>query len=204
MSVATVVLARHGETRWNRAGRIQGWAPTRLTDRGRRQADALGAALAERYGIDRLVCSDLVRARETADRVAATIGVEPRPDRRWRERDAGRLQGFTHEEAFERHPRLSIAENGAAALSERPPGGESLAETARRVRAAFDDLVDGLDRETAVVVTHGGPLRTLLGEIEGLDPTAAIGARSPPNAGIAEVAVEGGEARIVREDRAED
>lgn len=204
MSVATVVLARHGETRWNRAGRVQGWAPTRLTDRGRRQADALGADLAGRYEPDRLACSDLPRARETADRVAAATAADPEPDRRWRERDAGRLQGFTHERLLERCPRLSITENGAAALSERPPDGESLAETARRVRAAFDDLSAGLGGGTAVVVTHGGPLRTLLGEIEGLDPTTAIEARSPPNAGIAEVAVGDDETWIVRENPADD
>ena len=66
--MATVLLARHAETAWNRERRLQGWAPSRLTDRGREQAAALAARLSER-SIDRLVSSDLERSTETADRV---------------------------------------------------------------------------------------------------------------------------------------
>jgi hypothetical protein len=52
----TAVLVRHGETAWNREGRVQGWAPTSLTDRGREQARTLGAHLASAYDVDRAVC----------------------------------------------------------------------------------------------------------------------------------------------------
>ncbi|MFB6196640.1 MAG: histidine phosphatase family protein, partial [Haloplanus sp.] len=47
--MTTVLLARHGETTWNRDGRLQGWAPTPLTDRGHDQARALAAAVAADY-----------------------------------------------------------------------------------------------------------------------------------------------------------
>ena len=68
--MATVLLVRHGETTWNRSGRVQGWAPTPLTERGHEQAAALGAHLASTVDVDRLVSSDLRRAQETARYIA--------------------------------------------------------------------------------------------------------------------------------------
>ena len=62
------LIVRHGETDWNWAGRIQGQSDTPLNERGRGQARALGAALRE-VPIDAAYCSDLARARETAELV---------------------------------------------------------------------------------------------------------------------------------------
>lgn len=72
-----LLLVRHGETTWNRDGVIQGWADSSLTDRGRRQARAVGRRLAGE-GVDRLVASDLQRARETAA-VLGEAGVDAAP-----------------------------------------------------------------------------------------------------------------------------
>ncbi|PSP97202.1 hypothetical protein BRC89_12390 [Halobacteriales archaeon QS_4_70_19] len=63
--MTTVLLLRHGETTWNRQGRIQGWAPTPLTERGHEQARRAGTAIADTYDVDRVVASDLRRTRET-------------------------------------------------------------------------------------------------------------------------------------------
>ena len=73
-----VLLARHGETRWSREGRLQGWAPVRLTDRGRGQAAALGEALAARAP-DRLRTSDRYRSlrRDEGGPAAAVVDGEP-------------------------------------------------------------------------------------------------------------------------------
>ena len=62
--MSRVLFVRHGETTWNREGRIQGWASTPLTGRGRDQARATGELL-RAAGVDRIVASDLQRARET-------------------------------------------------------------------------------------------------------------------------------------------
>jgi probable phosphoglycerate mutase len=156
--MATVLLARHGETDWNRAGRVQGWAPTRLTDRGRAQADDLAATVAARDP-DRLIASDLLRARQTAERVASATGLSVETDRRWRERDVGRLQGLDETTLYERFPRLSLADAGADALDARPEGGESLAAVRERVEDAWTDLRTALDpAATAVVVAHAVPI----------------------------------------------
>ena len=65
-TTTTVLLVRHGETTWNRERRVQGWAPSALTERGKQQARAAGRAIAEGHAVDRIVASDLRRAAETA------------------------------------------------------------------------------------------------------------------------------------------
>jgi len=52
MTESTVLLVRHGETPWNRDGRVQGWAPVGLTEAGRERARELGAAIASTYDVD--------------------------------------------------------------------------------------------------------------------------------------------------------
>jgi len=81
-----IFLARHGETEWNRVGRWQGSTDIPLSEVGRDQALALAERLRGR-GITEAHASDLSRARETAEIVAAALGVAPvRLDARFRER----------------------------------------------------------------------------------------------------------------------
>ena len=87
-----ILLARHGETDWNREGRWQGHVrPSRSNDAGREQARMLAAHLA-RVGIDLLYSSDLARARETAAAVEAATGREAVIDPELREVDVGELR----------------------------------------------------------------------------------------------------------------
>ncbi|MFB6354867.1 MAG: histidine phosphatase family protein [Halobacteriales archaeon] len=195
-----VLLVRHGETAWNRAGRLQGWAPVPLTAHGREQARAVGAALAERYAVDAVTASDLPRAAETATLVAEPLGATPSHDERWRERDLGDLQGLTHEAIDARHPEYSLSADGAAAVEARPPGGESLADLRGRVIEAWDDLVAaaGPD-ETRLVVTHGGPLYLLLGHLQGRPVVESVLEHRQANGAVNEVRVADGTATVVRE-----
>ena len=98
-----VYLARHGQTAYNREGRFQGQQAVPLDDTGRAQA----AELAERatgYGFRALWCSPLLRARETADVVAARIGLTPREDARLMETDAGDWTDLSFAEVRARSP----------------------------------------------------------------------------------------------------
>jgi len=191
----TVVLVRHGETDWNRQGRIQGWAPSRLTDRGREQARALGRHLADTYDVDRFVASDLERARETAA-LLREAGVDPEPtfDRAWRERNFGVFQGFTKETIFERFPEYA-AESGIEAARECPEGGESLLEVRERVIDGFKAVTD--DDDTVLVVTHGGPIYLLLGYVRGHDLLASVTDHSQHNCSVNELRV-GEDSEVVR------
>jgi probable phosphoglycerate mutase len=190
--MTTVLAVRHGETPWNREGRIQGWAPVGLTDRGREQARAAGQRLAE-FDVDRLVASDLERACATAtelQRVGVTADLTL--ERAWRERDAGRLQGLTDDAVYDHRPDHD-REESLVGLEPAPTGGESLDTVRSRVESGLASLRDQVGPDgTAVVVTHGGPLRLLLGFAEGLPPRQAIEAHAPGNGSIHAFAVAGG------------
>lgn len=186
----TAVLVRHGETAWNRQDRVQGWAPVELSDRGREQARELGAHLASAYAIDRVVASDLRRARETAVLLRES-GVAPAPTYtpRWRERDIGVYQGLSSEELFGRHPEFR-ATTGVMGVRSRPAGGESLLDLRERVLAGWEDLLaETTPGETAVVVTHGGPIYTLLGHFAGTDLAGAFLEHTQDNCALTEVRV---------------
>ncbi|MFC7135737.1 histidine phosphatase family protein [Halobaculum litoreum] len=190
--MGTILLCRHGETPWNRDRRVQGWAPTELTDRGREQAAALADYLADEYAVDRVVASDLERAAETARAVSRATGVEPAFDARWRERDFGRMQGLRYGELFGTYPEYTLSEVGYAAAETTPESGESLLDMWGRVTAAFADLraAVGAD-ETVAVVAHGGPLYAVTGELKGLDVVAAVLDQEQGNCAVNEVRVDG-------------
>jgi probable phosphoglycerate mutase len=188
--MGTVLVVRHAETTWNREGRVQGWASTTLTDRGRRQARTLAAQL--ETGIDRLVASDLRRARETAEPLAASTECEPQFEAAWRERHYGDLQGLEVSDLFERNPHLSLKHAGEAAARERPEGGETLLETRQRVLDAWDRLCADVDTdETAVVISHSVPISLLLGRIRDESLMEAILDRQLDNGAITELRVDG-------------
>ncbi|MFC7042798.1 histidine phosphatase family protein [Halonotius sp. GCM10025705] len=200
--MATLVVVRHGETMWNREQRVQGWAPVALTETGRRQADALAATVTDQYAVDRLVSSDLRRTLETARPLGRAVGCEPTPDRRWRERDFGVLQGLSYGELFLGYPEFTLTEVGYTAAETRPEGGESLIEQRDRIIDALTSLVDDMDsNETVVVVTHGGPLYLILGWIKDLDIVATVMEQEQGNCAINEIKVdtESGRLAVQRE-----
>jgi probable phosphoglycerate mutase len=183
-----ILLVRHGETDWNREGRLQGWGPTPLNDRGREQARRVGEALATEYDIDRIVASDSFRTRETTEHIR-DAGIEPEPtfDPGWRERGLGVYQGFTREELNDRFPAFAM-DAGALSLQEEPEGGETVAGVYERVVDAWDDLTRTADGETVLVVTHGGPIRVVLSHLNGADILTAIREYDVGNCGLTEIA----------------
>lgn len=229
--MGTVLLVRHAETAWNREGRVQGWAPTTLTDRGREQARSLATALAgdptggdaavadedaavsdrgaESDGasggwsgakVDRVITSDLRRARETAQAVETATGCQPTFDADWRERNMGRLQGLLANELFERYPHLSVKDGGEDAAHARPEGGETLMETRQRVLDAWNRLrADLAPDETVVVISHSGPISLLLSDVQNDPLVEAVLDRTQDNCAVSELHVDGDDARLLRE-----
>jgi probable phosphoglycerate mutase len=199
MGTGTVYLVRHGETEWNRTGRIQGWAPVGINDRGREQAAAAGAYLADR-GVDRLVASDLRRTRETARVIRPLLGLDHDAvtfDGGWRERSFGRLQGLPYEEVYGLRPEFAVGESGVAALEATPAEGESVLTARERVLATWGSLADGLGGGTVAVVTHGGPIHVLRAHLNGRDLVAELTGTHTTNGAIDEVRVEDGDATPV-------
>jgi probable phosphoglycerate mutase len=163
----SIVLIRHGETDLN-AARVLQWPDTPLGARGLEQARALG----ERFAGTRpaaLVSSDMARARQTADAIAAATGLAVRESPLLGERNFGVLRGLRYDELG--HDPIRD-ERG-------PPEGESMAQFRARVARALD-WVRGVRREAGgdvLVVTHGLVIRVLLSE-----HCAWPGAATPPEA----------------------
>ena len=154
VTTTRLLLARHGETDWNRTGRWQGQADPPLNDAGRRQA----AALAEQLvgdGVAAIYSSDLRRASETARVVGDRLGlpVVERPD--LREIDVGSWSGLTRDEVRERFP------DGFARWLDGEIGhdGESREQLTTRVVAAIERIAAEQAGGTVLVVTHGGAIR---------------------------------------------
>ena len=200
----TVVAVRHGETDWNRNGRLQGWAPVPLNDTGREQAAAAGAWLADEYDVDRVFVSDSLRTRQTAEGILESLPDLPvAHERHWRERDLGVYQGLTYADVEERFPRFGLGESAHEAALAVPESGESLRDVADRVTDRFLEIVDAHSGETLLVVTHGGPLHLLLGYAKGMSLQDALGTHHQSNCGVNEFSVDGETVEVVRENGTE-
>lgn len=153
-------LVRHAQSTWNAAGRWQGHADTPLSARGREQASAAAVRLARRC-FDRLVCSDLRRARDTASVIGAALGLAPEVRGDLRELDVGKWTGLTREEiAGSDAVLLAAFDSGDPDV--RPGGGETRGELRARARAAAEALAADLPGGRILVVAHLGVLRALV------------------------------------------
>ena len=191
------LFVRHGTTEWNEAGRIQGWAPVGLSESGRAEADRVADALAERHAVDAVVASDLARTVETAEPIAAAVGVELETDPRLRERDFGVFQGLSSGDFFERFPAFDLLENGRDAAERAPESGESWLGVRERVLDAAADL--RARDETVVAVTHVNPIRLVAGERRDLSVVRSLTELSADNCSV--TAVDDGGALVSENDR---
>ena len=158
---ATLFVARHGETDWNAAGRWQGQTDVPLNPRGREQARDLAARL-RREAVAAVASSDLLRARSTAEIVAAELGLSVNHlDPGLRERRFGCFEGLTRDEVAARFPEAwarYLDDPGPA-----PPGGESREALLGRLLPAVAAAAR-LHAGPVLVVMHGGAMRALLAE----------------------------------------
>ena len=175
----TIVFVRHGETRWNVEGRLQGQRDIPLNANGRKQArrngEAVAAAIADVASYD-FVSSPLIRSRETMEIARAAMDLDPARytlDDRLREITFGEWEGFTTDEL-----RAENAELLAAREKDKwgflPPGGESY----RLLSARVEEWLVGIARPT-FVVSHGGVGRVLRRLLLGLDPQEAVAINFP-------------------------
>jgi broad specificity phosphatase PhoE len=172
--VTELLLVRHGETDWNRERRFQGHADPPLNDAGREQARMLAENLADE-GIDAIYTSDLRRARETAEILAARSGSEVVALRELREIDVGDWQGLTWPEIEERHP------DGAARWGRDGhgwDGGETYDQLRERIVAALHVIAERHPGQRVLVVGHGGTVRATRAFVEGVSVVESRG-RSP-------------------------
>jgi broad specificity phosphatase PhoE len=192
--VTTILLARHGETDWNRDNRFQGHADPPLNATGRAQAADLSAALVD-VPLAAVYSSPLRRAFETAEIAAAPHGLSPLPLDALREVDVGSWQGLTRSEIEARFPDQFARWRDYGSGWE---DGESYEEMGRRVIGALLELAATHEGERILVVSHGGPVRAAYAFAAGITHDEAR-RREPvvANAFVAEFAVRDGLLRRV-------
>ena len=193
--MTTILLARHGETDWNREGRFQGHADPPLNRTGRAQAVDLSVELMAE-DLAAVYSSPLRRAFETAEVVAASHGLEAVAVEALREVDVGSWSGLTRAEIEERFPEqfgrwLDYGQGWE--------DGETYDEMGRRVVGALLEIAATHEGERVLAVTHGGPIRAALAFAAGTSHSEAR--RTGPTIGngfIVELAVGDGAFRQLR------
>jgi len=146
--MAWLLLARHGETEWNREGRWQGHADVALNDRGREQARELAHWMRDEP-IDVIYSSDLKRAHETALIIAEQKRLPVTTDAGLREIDVGRWSGLTPDEIARCFPDMATHD------------GETNAQHLERAIAAFHRIASAHRGQRMLIVSHGKTLRVI-------------------------------------------
>jgi broad specificity phosphatase PhoE len=185
VTLRRLVLLRHGETDFNVAGRMQGHLDSRLTETGRRQASRVAPEVA-RFAPERILSSDLSRAADTAEAVAAACGLPVKLDARLRETHLGEWQGRSVADVEAGWPGAVAAWRSDPGWA--PPGGESRVDVVRRSRPVIDELdaeltatdrvlAPGEPAVTVLIVAHGGLIAGLVSGLLELPTTVwpAIG-----------------------------
>ncbi len=156
---AALWLVRHGQTDWNVEGRYQGQADLPLNETGRQQArDLAGRLHSEPFAA--VISSDLQRARETAEILAAPAGMAVIQEPRLREIALGDWEGKLFRWIQQTCP-AEVEARRQQPLDFCPPNGESARQVAERATAAANEIAAQYAGQAVLVVSHGLTLATL-------------------------------------------
>jgi broad specificity phosphatase PhoE len=162
----TAILMRHGETEWNRQGRVMGRHPVELTEHGRAQVAAT-ARFALTIKPDLIVTSPLVRARQSAEILAAALGgVEIIEEAGIAEVLYGRWEGMHYHELIEDPHYVTYRKSP---IEHPTPGGETIPEVQARGVAAVMRTMGENAGKRIFFVSHGDIVRTVLCHFLGLE-----------------------------------
>ena len=183
--MARLVLLRHGESQWNLENRFTGWVDVPLSPRGIQEAKDAGEKLRS-FTFDRAFTSVLSRANETLRLVLETIsqtGIPIEKDKALNERMYGELQGLNKDETAKKYGEAQV-KIWRRSYDVRPPGGESLKDTAERVLPYYERTIKPylLKGDTILVAAHGNSLRALIMELEQLSQEQVLELNIPTGA----------------------
>jgi alpha-ribazole phosphatase len=164
--LSKLLLVRHGLTKLHQSDRFWGSTDIPLSDEGIRQAEQLGERLAGEK-IAAVYTSTLGRARLTGEIVAARHRLKVTTVADLCECNFGFIEGLTFPEISRKYPDLAEELERGRAMSF--PGGENIDELDERVRAFLERIGEVKPEATALIVSHGGPLRLLVCHLLGID-----------------------------------
>lgn len=155
---------RHGESTWNASGRAQGWSNPGLSRKGFTQARAVAKRMAD-VPLQKIYASPLRRASQTAQVIAARVGLMVQPVADFREVGLGAWEGVPVQELRQRH--LVLYRKWLRTPSKtRIPEGEGIVRFQKRVLAAFRAVLEDADHGgTVAIVTHGGVVRAIIAHV---------------------------------------
>jgi probable phosphoglycerate mutase len=177
-----VHLVRHGQSEWNEARRVQGQQDPPLTPLGLSQAAGAAESLRDRP-LTAVLSSDLARARQTAEPIAAAHGLPVVVDSRLREQGLGVLEGLSLQEALDWSDGFDWTDVDAAV-----PGGESLRAVYARLAAVLDPLCRGEAGAEIAVVSHGDAIRVARCFLAGA-PVESVSHEGVPNGSVVSISI---------------
>ncbi len=153
-----IYIVRHGETKWNAEGRIQGHTDIELTESGRAQARDIARRLAETK-LDAAYSSDMKRTRNTAQIILGERDTPLHSIPELREYNKGVFEGLTVAEYREQYPDLYQA-SLVNDLDFAPPGGETIRQCQARLSSFMRKVREAHPDDSVLIVGHGGSLRS--------------------------------------------
>lgn len=154
-----LILVRHGQTKANVERRLQGQSDGTLTDVGRQQAEELALHL-KNMEIDKVLSSDLIRAKDTANAIAKYHNLEVEAKSILREWNCGNLDG-TSAEAL----KIALSQSDQPLPDFRPEGGETLREVQRRAEIFLEEVETNYEGLRVLVCSHGDFIRMLMSKL---------------------------------------
>ncbi len=167
-----LLLIRHTQSVWNSLNLFTGWVDVELSETGKAHAIEVGEAMAGKYSVDKSYTSSLVRAQQTLQLVMEGAGISGIPiveDWQLNERFYGLWQGRNKDQMKAKYGEAAI-QAVRRGFADRPPGGESLADTTERVLPYFEETIEPelAAGQTILIAAHGNSLRALVKKLENL------------------------------------
>lgn len=152
--MAQLYFTRHGETVWNVENKICGATDIELTERGHKQAIALGTDILQKHiPIDEILYSPLIRAAETARHISEITGIPMRMEPSLKEQNFGRYESTPRDGAeFQESKKQFVNHFG---------NGETMLHLAQRIYNLLDELKEDAGRKTYLLVAHNGIARVV-------------------------------------------
>ena len=166
-----LVLVRHGQSQWNLENRFTGWVDVPVTELGAEEAHRAGRQL-KGVKFDMAFVSALLRAKQTLDIILEETGLKGIPvqsDKALNERHYGDLQGLNKAETAEKFGAEQV-HIWRRSYDVKPPGGESLKDTAERTLPYFESkiLPEVKAGKNVLVSAHGNSLRAIVMKLDNL------------------------------------
>lgn len=165
-----LILVRHGQTDYGLENRYCGFSDPPLNKKGVWQSERLFFRL-RKVRVDKVYSSDLQRAFQSAKIIFKSLLIEQISD--FREMDFGILEGLRYEEIINIYPKLYRDWLKYPSMI-KIPEGEGLKQLKKRVNTKLSSILSGNKGKTIALVTHGGPIRTILCSALKFDPSFSL------------------------------